>query len=171
MKSDLRVLRWALLCIALGAFLASLILPASKEGLPFILPYVPMVLVVLNSFTRPDNWSVVFLILPLVAFIASPGLAIRRPSGGRGAIWFVSALTLLSIWILPPASAAASAQASRASAGAWSELSYGFYIYALAHTIAFIGCMLAPPGPVAASRKHGFPVVIPDKKAEPPRSA
>ncbi len=168
MLSEWRILRWALLATALGVFSASLILPASNDGPPFILPYLPVILLVLNTFTSPDNWAAIFLILPLVMFLASPFIAMRRPRGGMVAFWALAALLLLGVWIFPQASLLAYKKPGISNA--WSEFSYGFYIYAIAHTIAFIGCVLAPPGPLAASRKHGFPVVIPDEKAEPPRS-
>jgi len=169
MISELRILRWALLGTALGVFSASLILPASQDGPPFILPYLPVILLVLNSVTSPDNWAAIFLILPLVMFLASPFIAMRRPRGGMIAFWALAALLILGVWMFPLASLVAYRKPGITDA--WSQFSYGFYIYAIAHTIAFLGCMLAPPGAPRPSRKRGFLVVTREEKAEPPQSS
>lgn len=171
MNSDWRILRWALLAIALGTLSASLLLPASQDGFPFILPYLPMVLVVLNSVTSPTNWSAVFLIVPLLAFLASPFLSIRRPRGAWSILWLLGALMMLGIWMLPPASARANTPLGPNMSDAWFGISYGYYLYAAAHTIAFLGCIMAPPGARPPSRKRGFPVVVPNENAEQSQSS
>jgi len=84
------------------------------------------------------------------------------------ALWALAALIPLGVWFFPLASFTAEKKPGIASP--WTEFSYGFYIYAIAHTIAFLGCMLAPPGAARSSRKRGFLVVVPGEEPEPPQS-
>ena len=125
-----------------------------------------MGIVVLAAFAGSANWVAVFLIAPLLAFLASPFLAIRRPRGGLGVVWAVAAFMLLAIWMLPPASTLEEKQAGQYMADPRKDLSYGFYVYAISHTLAFLGCIIAPPGARPASRKRGFQVVVPNDSAE-----
>lgn len=165
---DWRVIRWPILGIAWFMLLISLALPASWE-VPFVvpLPYVPVGLVVILAFTNLADPTIYLLILPLALFVASPFLALRRIRGGFAPLWFLAVLALLAIWALPPAWGFSSKTPAERG---WNNVAFGFYVYAFAHTMAFVVCMLAPLGPRRPDSKRGFPVVVPDEGPEPPHS-
>ena len=165
----LQRLKWYILIAAWFCLLASLVSPAFVEPFP-LLPFwdhLAMGSVVALSFgvigeNLDRGLGGALLIAPLIAFLLAPLMIARRPqSGWARVLWWSATLPLLLIWVAPPVW---QAQAHRPIKLSWSHVMWGFYIYAGAHTLMFVACLMAPPlfrWRRTKAGKVGFPVVYP----------
>lgn|GEM_PF-6410609 len=176
--SQYRSYRWPLLVFAWVAFLVSLALPAlptpSLLAMSLGFFYSPvfdfiMVDVFLSNFRASGIPPALMIGLSMGAFLFSPVLALRPPKRFLLPLWQIARCLLLVVWILPLVWSSffnnSGFRGSNLDAG---SLLWGYYVFALAHTAAFIACIMPPPTSTLANRGHGFPVVLENESAEPP---
>ena len=154
--------RWLVVIIAWAMMLISLVSPAGTEPFIFI-DHTPTGVLVLVSFlgvfTNGMIGDIAFdlLLVALLVFLLSPFLVARRPSSAHGGLaWWSASLILLLASLLPLA---------WHDAEGVGTLMWGFYLYAASHTLMFLACLMAPSDTPPASRKRGFPVVVPNESA------
>jgi hypothetical protein len=147
----------SLLVLAWGLFAISLCLPAF-DGTHFLifvsggLGFVPVgVLVVASAFSvrllLVGLMTPYLLVLPgLAAFIVTPKLLRRSGDDLREIVRRLVAFALLSPWSFPIAAAwfLSPAQLSRYECG---SILWGYYVFALAHTVAFVAVQIGSPIP------------------------
>jgi hypothetical protein len=173
MFNDWRIARMPLLLVAWALMGVSLILPLTWDDSKWMpMPYIPTGLLIISGFVntcaRPLGPGLLIL-FPFIAFISTPLLIVRRPRGTGGIIWFLGALSLLAVWVVPLCEGAYKVSNPSAPQGS-SSLAFGYYVYAAAHMLAFIACMLTPTRGShleKASRKAGFPVLSPSEQRSP----
>jgi hypothetical protein len=164
----MKVPKWRriLLRIAWLVAIGSLALPAFPGPVPLLpLPYMPVLLLalaiplLLNGSASGGGF---FLFIPAeLCFILTPLLLHYIPVWGWArVIRWVVIFGLLSIWSAP---LLIIATGDRGGA-----LAYGFYIFAGAHTLAFIACAHGWKGGPSGSSKVGFPVLPPGSESTPP---
>ena len=96
-------------------------------------------------------------------FFLSPFWVARHPSSVWGrVIWWIASLSLLLAWLLPLT------WYGKIHLG---DLMWGFYLYAAAHSVMFVACLMAPFDTLPVSRKRGFPVVVANESAEGSRTS
>jgi hypothetical protein len=150
--------------VAWVTVMVALFAPAVRKPFPMLpLPYTPMLVmlglavgwIIGDVAIRPD----VVLCVSSVAFVLTPLLAFRRWRAAWSIFWWAIACSLWFAWTLGIAYHVSGAWDARPSGLAWDDFMWGYYLYALAHTLAFIACLMAPPGARSVGGKVGFPVV------------
>lgn len=100
-----------------------------------------------------------------IALLAAPLLGRRVPPPG----WLrrAAALFLLTPWVVPTACYFLLTPVERQQWG-WDQVYWGYYLFCIANTIAFIAVQIAPWPPRRMDRRRGFPVVMdgPAKEAD-----
>ena len=157
--------RIVLFTLAWGAFAVSLPAPAFDipAGTRWLFGMVqdtfggvPMGLVLLICLVNIGRPTL--LLLPVTLLFLSPLTLI--PAGRLvTVIGRVAAFGLFGVWVLPVAYYTA-----KPPPGGWSALLWGYYLFAGAHTLAFVAVQVGPPGRRRTDRRPGFPVVT-DKGA------
>lgn len=155
--------RWLIVIIAWALMLISVVSPAKTA--PFLFwDHVPMGVFVFTSLlgvfdeVSKANFAAALLLAILFVFFVSPFLVARHPSSVWGrVVWWIISLPLLLAWLLP---------LTWYGKIHFGDLMWGFYLYAAAHSVMFVACLMAPFDTLPASRKRGFSVVVPNESAE-----
>lgn len=150
----LMVLAWILALISLPA-------PAEDTPLILLLYRVPVGLELASSFLAPLQpafrclipvpFSVILFLLSPLAFVGQAGQ--RRILAQRFA-----SIGLLGVWAFPIIVEFFIAPRDRHLWG-FQRVAWGYYLYAIANTLAFVAIQIGPQAAAKADRRHGFPVV------------
>jgi hypothetical protein len=156
-----RVRHVKLLIFAWAMALASL--PAPGEDTPVILFLfrVPVCWMASSAFIAPFYPGFRFMgavAIGIVLFLLSPVTYVGRMTRRRNLWQRVISLGLLGPWMFPIVLEFFTTPQERHQWG-FEHLAWGWYLFATAHTIAFIAIQIGPRPASKADRRRGFPVV------------
>lgn len=169
-KSSPHYNRW-LLAAAWCLLITSLFTPGlhttgflSHDGKILVFEYLVIALISLltgGGVVFPD-----ILLLGMLCFVATPFLARKKPTDqwARFVRSTAIGLFLSAPWIILYVGHLVPSLAQ-------SNLAWGYYLFASAHSLAFAACLLAPVRPPKPRVEHGFAVILPDEKAGPTQSS
>jgi hypothetical protein len=157
--------------LALAWVLALISLPTPSEDTPVVLFLyrIPVCLFIASSFGAPFapgfRWMTLIPI-SAVLFLLSPLTLLGRASPRRILIQRFASLGLLGAWAFPIVFEYFIPPGDKHLWG-FRHVAWGYYLYAIANTIAFIAVQIRPGTPRADSRR-GFAVVPSNREASLP---
>lgn len=157
---------WVLIVLAWALAIGAMAAPAVEGNIAFAMGFIHadrtstilLLMAGVMALVRVP-WSIYpwLLMAGPIALLAAPLLARQVPPPG----WLrrAAAIFLLTPWVMPKACVFLLTPAERQEWG-WDHVYWGYYLFCIAHTLAFIAVQIAPWPPPRVDRRRGFPVVM-----------
>ena len=156
----LLVLAWVTAFVSLPA---PAIEPPSILGV-FHIPVFIWIAVCFASPIEPEFRYMAVISLGTVVFLLTPWLVFERPSRRRNLVGRISSFALLGPWIFPIVLEFFASPQQKHRWG-YQHAGWGYYLFAVAHILAFLAIQIGSWAVPKADRRRGFPVILPPSDA------